>query len=119
MLELAGVEIDYCPLTQGIWLDAGEMEALFEDKKAADELIASFRADPNNREKKVRCPICRKKMEKVWVRDRELIDRCPKGHGLWFDEGELLQVLKLESGEGEGKVISLLKDMFADQLNQK
>ncbi len=118
MLELAGIEIDYCPLTQGIWLDAGELEALLEDKKAANDLMASFRSDPDNREKKLRCPICRKKMEKVWVMDKVLIDRCGRGHGLWFDEGELLEVLELEGGEGEGKVIALLKDMFADHLNK-
>ena len=26
ILELAGVEIDYCPDCGGIWLDAGELE---------------------------------------------------------------------------------------------
>jgi len=26
VLELAGIEIDYCPMTHGIWLDAGELE---------------------------------------------------------------------------------------------
>ena len=118
VLELAGIEIDYCPMTHGIWLDAGELEELYQDRKAADELIASFRVDENSREKRVRCPICNKKMEKVLVQDTVLIDRCVRGHGLWFDEGELIQVLEMEAGEGEGKVIAILKDMFKDHLKK-
>jgi len=116
VLELAGVEIDYCPESGGIWLDAGELEALFEDRNAADELISSLAVDPASREKKVRCPICRKKMEKVLVENKVLIDRCRKGHGLWFDEGELIEVLGLEQKGGGGKVIGLLKEMFASHI---
>ncbi len=118
VLELAGIEIDYCPLTNGIWLDAGELEVLFEDRKAAEELMASFKTDEKSREKKVRCPICNKKMEKVLVQDRVVIDRCTRGHGLWFDEGELLQVLEMESGGSEGKVATLLKEMFSHHLKK-
>lgn len=116
VLELAGVEIDYCPLTHGIWLDAGELEALFEDKEAAEQLLSSFRPDTECREKKVRCPICRKKMEKVLVEGGVIIDRCPQKHGLWFDEGELLQILKSSHEGGEAKVIDLLKEMFSNHM---
>lgn len=118
VLELEGVEIDFCPLTNGIWLDAGELEELFEEKAAAVDLIASFKLETASREKKVRCPICRKKMEKVRVEDTVLIDRCVKGHGLWFDEGELMEVLKLRHEGGKSKVISLLKEMFKHNLNK-
>jgi Zn-finger nucleic acid-binding protein len=118
VLELAGVEIDYCPLTQGIWLDAGELEALFENTDEADQLLASFKQDADSREKKVRCPICRKKMDKVYVAGDVIIDRCPNQHGLWFDEGELLQVLKAGHEGGEGKVIVLLREMFSDIIKE-
>jgi Zn-finger nucleic acid-binding protein len=47
-----------------------------------------------------------------------LIDRCRKGHGLWFDEGELIEVLALEQEGGGGKVIGLLKEMFANHINK-
>jgi Zn-finger nucleic acid-binding protein len=118
VLELEGIEIDYCPLTRGIWLDAGELEELYHDKEAADTLVSSFKVDAGNREKKVRCPICNKKMEKVLVNDSVVIDRCVKGHGLWFDEGELLQVLQMEDTEGDGKVIEILQSMFNHQLKK-
>lgn len=119
VLELAGVEIDYCPLSQGIWLDAGELEALFDDDDEAEKLMASFQADPSCREKKIRCPICRKKMEKVSVAGDVTIDRCPRKHGLWFDEGELMQVLKEGHEGGTGKVIDLLSDMFSNIIQEK
>ena len=107
VLELEGIEIDYCPLTHGIWLDAGELEELYHDRNTADEMVASFKVDESSREKKVRCPICNKKMEKVLVRGEVVIDRCVKGHGLWFDEGELLQVLQMEGGEGDGPCLQI------------
>jgi len=119
VLELAGVEIDYCPLTHGIWLDAGELEELYHDRQAAEELMNSLKPDTESREKKIRCPICNHKMEKVRVHENILIDRCYKGHGLWFDEGELLQVLEMKPDEGEKKVISLLKDMFEYERKNK
>ncbi len=118
VLELAGIEIDYCPLTHGIWLDAGELEELYEDGKEADELLTSLKKDEGNREKKIHCPICNKRMEKVLVRNKVVIDRCSRGHGLWFDEGELIQVLEMESRDGEGKVIPILKEMFGHQLKK-
>jgi len=118
VLELAGIEIDYCPLTHGIWLDAGELEELFNDREKANTLLASFKVESNSREKRVRCPICNAKMEKVVVGNEVLIDRCIRGHGLWFDKGELLQVLEMESAAEDGKVIAILKDMFQHQLKK-
>jgi len=118
VLELEGIEIDYCPLTHGIWLDAGELEELYHDHKSAENLVASFKVDERSREKKVRCPICNKRMEKVLVQDKVVIDRCSRGHGLWFDRGELIQVLEMEQAEEEKKVIALLKEMFNHQLKK-
>ena len=33
VLELDDIEIDYCVICAGIWLDAGELELLLEDSK--------------------------------------------------------------------------------------
>ncbi len=117
VLELSGVEIDYCPFTEGIWLDSGELEELLGDTKAAEALLATFKLDEKCREERVRCPICRKKMEKVTVEDKLTIDRCRNGHGLWFDEGELLEILKMQHSGNSQKVVKLLEDMFAHNIN--
>ncbi len=114
VLELQEVEIDHCFKCKGIWLDEGELEMLLGSEKQGKELITQFQADTDNHEKKVKCPICGKKMEKIIAsrKSKILIDRCPKGHGLWFDEGELEALLQEGSFSQDNKVLELLKDMF-------
>ncbi|MCI0498339.1 MAG: zf-TFIIB domain-containing protein [Planctomycetales bacterium] len=115
VLELEEVEIDYCTQCAGIWLDAGELELLLDNADRADSLLRSFTVAKAD-EKKRKCPICLKKMEKVRVgsdEDRpELIDRCPKNHGLWFDRGELQEVLRRGHFDDAGRIRRLLGDLF-------
>jgi hypothetical protein len=118
VLELIQVEIDYCSQCNGIWLDTGEMELLLESPEKRDLLLVSFRVDPLSSEKKLRCPICRKKMQKALagLESSVLIDKCPKGHGLWFDRGELQQIVEQGSSPMNHEVIDLLKNMFEYKL---
>ena len=114
-LELNDVEIDHCCECAGIWLDAGELEMLLDDQAGSKKLIKSFNIDKAAKEKKRKCPICSKKMEKIIVGTEEptlLIDRCPKGDGLWFDEGELNDICKRAKLDSENKISKLLADMF-------
>ena len=95
-LELSDVEIDHCLDCGGIWLDGGELELLLGDDGRANQLLESFAVDAKCAEKKRRCPICRKKMGKVTVGEGEpvlLIDKCGRGDGLWFDNGELANII--------------------------
>ena len=114
-LELAEVEIDHCNNCGGIWLDRGELEILLGHSEKAAQLLRSFRIDHKCAEKKRKCPICLKKMQKVLVGSSDhklLIDKCTKGDGLWFDRGELQNVLKVGSFDKDNKVAGLLTDMF-------
>jgi Zn-finger nucleic acid-binding protein len=113
--ELENVEIDFCSGCGGIWLDAGELESLLADVAQSRHLLASFVAVGQSTEAGRRCPICRKTMEKVYAGPSDkaiLLDRCPQGHGLWFDRGELKQVIESETLNQNSKVIQLLKEMF-------
>ena len=117
-LELADVEIDHCVGCGGIWLDAGELELLLDDQLYAEQLLKSFQAASNCTEEPRKCPICMKKMKKIVVgpeESAELIDKCGRGDGLWFDKGELSNILKAGSFDKENKVVSLLADMFGEQ----
>ena len=121
-LELEDVEIDHCIDCGGIWLDAGELELLLGDTQHAEQLLNSFKVDSDCAEKPRKCPICRKKMQKIIVGLTEpalLIDKCAKGHGLWFDQGELQDVLKVGSFDEENKIVNILTDMFGDSYNQQ
>jgi len=115
VLELAEVEIDHCMECGGIWLDAGELEMLFDDAEKARRCIQLFRVDSRSTEKPRPCPICDKKMEKVIVGTEQpplLIDRCRKGDGLWFDSGELQDVLARGQLDPESRIRKILADMF-------
>jgi len=104
VLELNEVEVDFCLVCKGIWLDEGEKE----------KFLAAFEVDRDTEEKGRKCPICRKRMVKVLCGEEKKIriDKCKKEHGIWFDEGELEEVIKAGSGPEGQKVLELLKDMF-------
>ena len=116
VLELEQVEIDYCTNCKGIWLDSGELELLLENEQERKNLFESFKEDLSNKEKSYSCPICGKRMSKVFVGEQNqvLIDKCRKNHGFWFDQGELKSVIENASKNKENKVINLLKQMFED-----
>ena len=116
-LQLDEVEVDYCLDCSGIWLDAGELEMLLDDSQQAKSLMASFKIAEKCAEKLRKCPICLKKMEKVLVGTDEpaqLIDRCKIGHGLWFDKGELQNIIEMGTFDKENRVKKLLADMFGE-----
>jgi len=112
--ELNHIEVDHCFECHGIWLDQGELELLLGEESSGDTLVSSFR--PISTEENSRfCPICRKSMEKVHAGSNEhpvLLDRCPK-HGLWFDAGELQQILQASERYRDSRLANLLKEMFA------
>ncbi|MBL7107240.1 MAG: zf-TFIIB domain-containing protein [Phycisphaerae bacterium] len=121
VLELDEVEIDYCTDCRGIWLDSGELELLLGGAGQSKEVLQSFNP-AETREAARKCPICLKKMEKVLVGGAgksELIDRCKKQHGLWFDAGELENVLKMGHFDDEGKVPRLLSELFQADTEDK
>ncbi len=136
VLELDNVEIDYCPACCGIWLDKGELELLLGSSSKKDELLSAFRVDSQNKEKKRPCPICLKKMQKVFCADEGniliektpplevsgrpiLVDKCAKGDGIWFDRGELNGIIQRSSLGKDSRVLNLVKDMFAGEFNVK
>ncbi len=89
VLELESIEIDTCLSCSGIWLDAGELELLLENSPGQKTLLASLSMLEDMKEKKRKCPICRKPMRKIscGTRQKIFLDKCPENHGLWFDRG--------------------------------
>ncbi len=116
VLELDEIEIDYCTSCSGIWLDAGELDLLIEDEKDRELLLSSFHKDTEHPERPYKCPICSRKMDKVHVGENKdvLIDKCPDNDGLWFDKGELKDVIQLASKDN--KVVELLNELFGSKL---
>ena len=121
-LELADVEIDHCVGCGGIWLDAGELELLMDDRQKAKDLLASFQEPPSQTEKPRKCPICDKKMAKIVVGHATpilLIDKCRRGDGLWFDHGELQDILGRGQLDPDSRIQKVLADMFGQQQSDQ
>lgn len=125
VVEHEHIELDYCPDCAGVWFDAGELDLLFETMKleksilSLDSILTS--PDAKSTEKKRKCPICSKKMKKSTVghEPEVLIDACVRGDGLWFDAGEvgqlITQVPSIQEGDSQGRIITFLGEVFQAQ----
>jgi Zn-finger nucleic acid-binding protein len=114
VLELDEVEVDFCLDCRGIWLDAGELELLLGNEDESNQVLAGFKPDTGSTETRRNCPICSKKMEKVSASAEGglCIDRCTANDGLWFDAGELHDIVRTGTIDKDSKVLKLLEDMF-------
>ena len=124
VVEYHDIELDYCTSCKGTWFDSGELELLLESQgmEAAKKLLDSIYESPEAslKEKKRKCPICSLKMKKTVISKLPeiCIDICRDEHGLWFDGGEVRQLMKHIAGEhlpeldSGGKVISFLEEVF-------
>ena len=127
VIEYKQIELDYCHSCKGVWFDAGELELLLEagGLKDAGLTLGDVLLLPEapTSEKKRRCPICAKKMKKVKIGSeaRVMIDACIRHHGLWFDGGEVADLIKIISvrstvkKETESEIMGFLKDVFGSQ----
>ncbi len=122
VVEHEQIELDYCPNCSGVWFDSGELELMLERMALEQNLTADILASPEaeTTEKRRRCPICGRKMRKVTVgEDPEvLIDVCPIGDGLWFDGGEVVQLLpqcvgkRYGGADSPGRMLTFLGETF-------
>ncbi len=127
VVEHKKIELDYCLQCSGVWFDHGELDLFLEiassiGAKAGIDLIPQEKAKVT--EAKRKCPACGSKMDKVWMgkSPKVLIDSCPLGDGLWFDGGELYQVLRqLEPDQkASHNIIAFLGEAFqADHQREK
>ena len=123
-VEYHSIELDYCNNCKGVWFDSGELELLLksysleEPKAFFDGIFKSQEAVSS--EKKRTCPICGRKMRKTKTGGQPeiLIDACRDQHGLWFDGGEVTQLIRHLAGErppqhdSRGRIIGFLEEVF-------
>lgn len=142
VLHFKSVEVDYCERCHGVWLDAGEVEQLMEVTGAhpSDPLLRFHsHVVQNPRTGKQLCPHCDQRLHEIEIdetareksrnqgestigsgtMERTLrLDRCPRGHGLWFDADELQELLALYSPDsGASRTIGYLNELFGKKSN--
>ena len=120
ILHFKDIEIDFCHHCRGLWLNAHELEALLEQTgaNAHDPLLKFQRqsgVQPSGRPHL--CPRCDAPLHEIQVEHAGAmtltLDKCPRGHGLWFDANELQHLLAMFPTEsGTGKTIDYLNELF-------
>jgi uncharacterized protein len=97
VVEYRQIEIDYCRKCSGIWFDKGELELLLKTTGSNSAGLPSLEgaAKETRSHGKRKCPICSKKMNEVPLGKPAIhVDLCEDGDGIWFDGGELQDLLK-------------------------
>jgi Zn-finger nucleic acid-binding protein len=111
VFELDGVEIDRCLRCSGTWLDAGEIYQLARLRQGLpDRLDAVISQAGDGTKGERRCVRCSAKMRVIKVHDVD-IDRCPRGHGLWFDRSEMETLIAAPQGDEGGAMVRFLGEL--------
>jgi Zn-finger nucleic acid-binding protein len=121
VVELEGIELDRCTTCRGTWLDAGELEHIVERAGAQREaLSAALRAAGTGLRGQRRCPRCRRRLRVISIGHTPpvVVDRCPAGHGLWLDAGELRATVQAFAAGQAGPVARFLADALAYEIEQ-
>ena len=103
--DLAGIRLDRCIRCEGAFVSVEKMSELIERRDVLDELRALLPRGPGRvldpGPMYVRCPVCATLMNRKQYATgaKVVIDVC-RQHGVWFDGGELPQVLDFIAAGG-------------------
>jgi len=126
VVEYNSIELDYCNDCYGVWFDSGELELLLKSISLdTSDLLKNIldTREAKLSETRRRCPMCRQKMRETTLgqKPRILVDACRQGHGLWFDGGEVQELLKQlaekpsAKQDSQQKVVGFLGEVFKAQ----
>lgn len=96
-VSVGAMELDECPECGGIWFDADELMGtvhLEEELAGRAELAPPKEDEVSLDSPPAFCPRCSAPLEPHRF-DLDLtvvMDVCPRGHGLWLDQGELARI---------------------------
>lgn len=100
--QLDGVLVDACGNCRGIWLDGGELDMLeYGERKDMSELAVECRSETLAERSRLlstvgMCPKCQKTPLREIIRSGVKVDECAQCGGIFFDYGELDQVMAEE-----------------------
>lgn len=120
LFDCMDTELDYCHVCKGLWLDSGELEDIIlrTGARTGDPLVDFLEADtPRPAGKLLLCPRCDSEMAEIIKNCADgqqlVVDRCRKGHGIWFDANELQKLLGSFPPEcGTGSTVQYLNAML-------
>ena len=123
VVEYHQIELDHCTNCGGVWFDAGEL-ALFlaaSKLKSAEDTVQEIVNSPEAGapHKRRKCPICHHGMKEVAIGQPPLhLDVCSQGDGLWFDGGEVHELVArmaarmATTGDSQQGIIAFVNEVF-------
>jgi len=119
VVEYQRIELDFCPDCRGVWFDKGELQLMLETARLEGKFLDEIQHLPETgtEEKLRKCPICRRAMVKntIGAPSPVMIDVCRQGDGLFFDGGEIHQLVKQLPADKPGDanpVIGFIEEVF-------
>lgn len=117
IFEFEGIEIDHCMECRGTWFDATELEHLnelagVEPGRLTEALLGARKGKVDD----LPCPCCKRPMRAVHVSDELVLDECPLGKGIWFDQGEIRRFIEIFHEGEAGAVAAFLADLLKSEL---
>lgn len=119
VVEFQGIELDHCVRCRGAWLDAGELELICQRAGVAAGRLESALDTPVSPAPTDRpCPRCPRKLRAVTLGTEPPVevDRCPAGHGIWLDGGELGTIVKALTRQEDAVVARFLGGLFGHNV---
>jgi len=134
--EYEGVPVERCPGCRGFWIPGTRLADIIEKREKAFSIeeIEAYRKIHESRREMVNpaaaeavCPQCGAVMQQSRYNYAQevLIDRCPQGHGIWLDQGEVEHIqMAVEEEEDELRQVAKEKglrveDTFSKQLKNE
>jgi len=125
--EYEGINIEVCPVCQGVWLDNGELGQIIKtreekfDQSQIDQLNLKCdvtKIPVGELKREVVCPKCGLQMSPVNYSycSGIIIDKCSSNDGVWLDQGEIEKIqIFSEMWEEE---LKNNKEKYVDLLNK-
>lgn len=112
--KMKGILIDYCGICDAYWLDEGELKDM---EKGLSKNTQQLRVEAHHELKAESarpvviltcCPKCQEGQIHEKVMDGVKVDYCTRCHGLYFDHGELSEIMKNREQGFFGQLIDSL-----------
>jgi uncharacterized protein len=123
-----GIEVKKCQGCQGLWVPGYSLTRIIEirEESFSIEEIAAYRdlheahnGLVHDASEKIRCPECDIELSQHHYNyaAEVLIDRCPQGHGVWLDRGEIEHIqMAVEEEEGELQAVVAEKQLKVEKF---
>lgn len=129
--DYEGLGVYHCHSCRGYWVPGARLAEIAEirektftteQKAAFQRLHAQARTLVNQADAEISCPRCGQalRQNRYPYANEVIIDRCPQGHGIWLDAGEIEHIqMAVEQQQDEMSETVLEQDLAVDDFQSQ